>query len=292
MLVLFVNVVLKTTFWNISTILGIVRDKRICFGPQLSPFGCRMSRKINKLLQNWPTNAVASQRWLNSQGVDRRLADKYARSGWLTRLGHGAYVRPGDTVDWPGGLKAIQSQLGLDVHPGGITAFDLRGYGHYIALGARRVTLFGAPATKLPAWFTSHSWSRPISLVTTRSLTQGDNATSTVSLSGVEIEVATLERAAFEMMYLVPKRQSYEEAMQVMESLTALRPTLVQQLLETCTSVKTKRLVMHAAERLKLPWISRIDLAQVDFGSGPRTIHPGGQLNKKYKLILATQDPQ
>ena len=104
--------------------------------------------------------------------------------------------------------------------------------------------------------------------------------------------MATLERAAFEMMYLVPKRQSYEEAMQVMESLTALRPTLVQQLLETCTSLKTKRLVMHAAERLKLQWTSRIDLAKVDFGSGPRTIHPGGRLNKKYKLILATQDLQ
>ena len=94
------------------------------------------------------------------------------------------------------------------------------------------------------------------------------------------------------MMYLVPKRQSYEEAMQVMESLTALRPKMVQQLLKTCTSVKTKRLIMHAAERLKLPWISRIDLAQVNFGSGPRTIHPGGRLDKKYNLILATHDPQ
>lgn len=290
MLLFVSNVALKATSWNFSEILGIVCDERLCFSAQLSHFGCRMSRKINKLLQNWPTNAVASQRWLNRQSVDRRLADKYVRSGWLTRLGHGAYVRAGDTVDWPGGLTAIQTQLKLDVHPGGITAFELRGYGHYIALGGRQVTLFGAPDTKLPAWFTGHTWSQPIRLVTTRSLGQGDNTTSTISLNGVEIEVATLERAAFEMMYLVPKRQSYEEAMQVMESLTTLRPRLVQNLLKTCTSVKTKRLVMHAAERLKLPWTSRIDLAQVDFGSGPRTIHQGGRLDKKFNLILATQD--
>ena len=38
-----------------------------------------MSRKINNLLRNWPANAVANQRWLNSQGVDRRLADSPTR---------------------------------------------------------------------------------------------------------------------------------------------------------------------------------------------------------------------
>ena len=245
-----------------------------------------MSRKINNLLQNWPRDVVASQRWLNSQGVDRRLADKYVRSGWLTRLGHGVYLRAGSTVDWPGGLQALQTQLGLDVHPGGITAFELRGYGHYIALGGRRVTLFGTPGTKLPAWFAGHTWSQPVTLVTTRSLGQRENATSILALNSVELEVATLERAAFEMMYLVPKRQSYEEAMQVMESLTALRPKVVQDLLENCTSVKTKRLVMNAAERLELPWTSRVDLSDVDFGSGPRTIHRGGRIDNKYNLVL------
>ena len=109
-------------------------------------------------------------------------------------------------------------------------------------------------------------------------------------MNGVEFEVATLECAAFEMMYLVPKRQSHEEAMQVMESLTALRPKVMQRLLEDCTSVKTNRLIMHAAERLELPWASRIDLSKVDFGTGPRTIHPGGRLDKKYNLVLDTQD--
>ena len=78
--------------------------------------------------------------------------------------------------------------------------------------------------------------------------------------------------------------------MQVMESLTSLRPTVLQCLLETCTSVKTKRLVMQAAERLELPWKTAIDVSGVDFGSGPRTIHPGGQLDKHYNLVLDTPD--
>jgi len=234
-----------------------------------------MGSKINQLLQAWPFGVVGAQRWLTSQGVDFRLADKYVRSGWLKRLGHGAYLRTGSTVDWPGAVYALQAQLGLNVHPGAITAFAIRGYAQNVALGGREVILFGNAGTKL------------VTLVTTNVFTKPNKATSLVKFEGIELEVATLERAAFEIMYLVPKRQSYEEALQVMESLTSLRPQVVQRLLESCTSVKTKRLFMHAAEQLDHPWLSRLDLSNIDFGSGRRTIHAGGRLDKKYNLVVA-----
>ena len=246
-----------------------------------------MGSKINQLLQKWPPGQVATLRWLGSLGVDRRLADKYVQSGWLERLGHGAYKRVSATVDWAGAVHALQTQLGLAVHPGGITAIDLRGYTHYVAFGARDVLLFGNPGMKLPAWFQGHSWSRPVTLVTTGVFAGNDKATSILPVDEVDLEVATLEQAAFEMMYLVPKRQAYEEAFQVMESLTSLRPPVVQQLLEGCTSVKTKRLFMHAAERANHPWLKRLELSTVDFGSGRRTIHAGGRLDKKYDLVVA-----
>ena len=246
-----------------------------------------MGSKINQLLQDWPTNAVGTLRWLNSKGVDRRLADKYVQSGWLSRMGHGAYLRAGSTVDWPGGVQTLQNQLGLDIHPGAITAMELRGYAHYLALGGREVILFAKPRTKLPVWFADHQWSQPVTLVTTNVFAEPSEATSKVKFEGVELEVATLEHSAFEMMYLVPKLQSYEEALQVIESLTSLRPRVVQRLLENCTSVKTKRLFMHAAERSNHHWLPRLDLSNVDFGSGRRTIHAGGRLDKKYNLVVA-----
>ena len=246
-----------------------------------------MGSKINHLLQEWPPRVVGTLRWLSTHGVDNRLADKYVRSGWLKRLGHGAYVRAGATVDWPGAVHALQAQLGLDVHPGAMTAFDLRGYTHYLALGGREVVLFGKTGTKLPAWFSRHRWSQPVTLVTSCIFNGNDDGVSAFKFDDVELDVATLERAAFEMMYLVPKRQSYEEALQVMESLTSLRPQVVQRLLENCSSVKTKRLFMHAAERMSHSWIGSLDLSNVDFGSGKRTIHPGGRLDRKYNLIVA-----
>lgn len=168
-----------------------------------------------------------------------------------------------------------------------MTAIELRGYSHYLAFGRREVVLFGKPGTKLPAWFEGHPWSRPVTLVTTGVFAGNDKSTSMLQVDEVELEVATLEQAAFEMMYLVPNRQSYEEAFQVMESLTSLRPQVVQQLLENCASVKTKRLFMHAAERSNHPWLKRLDLSKVDFGSGRRTIHAGGRLDSKYDLVVA-----
>ena len=246
-----------------------------------------MISKINHVLQQWPPRTVGTLRWLSNKGVDRRLADKYVQSGWLERLGHGAYKRTGAMVDWPGAVHALQTQLGLNLHPGGITAIELRGYAHYLAFGLREVVLFGKPGTKLPAWFQGHRWSRPVTLVTTTVFSGGDKATSMLQVHEVGIEVATLEQAAFQMMYLVPKRQSYEETFHVMESLTSLRPQVVQQLLEDCTSVKTKRLFMHAAEQSNHPWLKRLAPSRVDFGSGRRTIHPGGRLDSKYDLVVA-----
>lgn len=77
-----------------------------------------MGSKINRLMQVWPAGVVGTQRWLHRQGVDARLAGKYVRSGWLTRIGRGAYRRAGSAVDWPGAVHALQHQLHLDVHPG------------------------------------------------------------------------------------------------------------------------------------------------------------------------------
>ena len=251
-----------------------------------------MESKINRLLQEWPPHGVGTQRWFNDKGIDFRLADKYVRSGWLKRLGHGAYVRAGSTVDWPGAVQALQKQLGLDVHPGAITAFDLRGYAHYLALGGREVVLFAKAKTRLPSWFSNRPWSQPVQLVTTSTFANDEGAVSTVKVGEVELAVATLELAALEMMHLVPKRQSFDEAMQVMESLTTLRPRVVQRLLETCRSVKVKRLFMVAAERLGHPWLDDLDLSRVDFGVGRRTIHPGGRLDRKYDLVVADTNNQ
>ena len=56
--------------------------------------------KLNRLLKQWPKGTVATQPWLHQLGVPRQLARRYVSSGWMERLGRGAFVRPGEAVDW------------------------------------------------------------------------------------------------------------------------------------------------------------------------------------------------
>src|SRR3989338_10017803 len=110
--------------------------------------------KINKLLKSWPRGAVAVHSWLDKQGIYRQLVDTYERSGWVHRIGRGAFKRGDDKVDWKGGLYAVQEQLWLSVHVGGKTALQLEGYAHFLPLGkGQEVVLFGTAGTKLPSWF-------------------------------------------------------------------------------------------------------------------------------------------
>jgi len=45
------------------------------------------------------------------------------------------------------------------------------------------------------------------------------------------------------------------------------------------------------AERANHSWLKHLDLPKVDFGSGRRTIHAGGRLDKKYDLVVADPGP-
>jgi hypothetical protein len=71
-----------------------------------------------------------------------------------------------------------------------------------------------------------------------------------------------------------------------MESLTTLRPGLVQSLLEQCRSVKVKRLFMFLAEHHNHAWVERLDLSKVDFGKGKRMIVKGGRFDAKYRITV------
>ena len=94
------------------------------------------------------------------------------------------------------------------------------------------------------------------------------------------------ERAALELLRLVPHRETYEEARLLFEGLPPLRPTLVQQLLEACRSVKAKRLFLHRAEACALPWVGKLDRGRVDLGSGKRVIVKGGRFDPKYQITV------
>ena len=46
---------------------------------------------INNLLRNWSKNTIAVYAFLKKQGIYRQLADTYVKSGWIERIGQGAF---------------------------------------------------------------------------------------------------------------------------------------------------------------------------------------------------------
>src|SRR3989338_1850093 len=115
---------------------------------------------INNLLRNWPKNTVAVYAWLKGQGVYRQLAGTYVKSGWIERVGQGAFKRSGENIDWSGGLYALQTQSGMSVHPAGKTALQLHGNAHYLPANLKqaKIVLFGSQNEKLPTWFKDYKW--------------------------------------------------------------------------------------------------------------------------------------
>ena len=241
--------------------------------------------KLQRLLASWPNGAVLTTAGLKGRGYSHVLLNQYRTSGWLVSAGRGALTRAGDQIDWRGGLYALQEQLKLPIHLGGKSALDHQGSAHYLKLGTGSVTLFAGPGTRLPAWFLQHEWGVTVTLYTTN-LFSDDVGLTSENAGGFSIAISSRERAMFEMLYLVPQSETLEEAKLLMGGLTNLRPHIVQHLLESCSSVKVKRLFMLFAEELKLPWVKRLNLDLIDFGTGARTLVKGGKLHPKYHITL------
>jgi hypothetical protein len=240
------------------------------------------------MLRQWPRGTVAAQTWLESQGVYRQLARTYLQSAWVERVGRGAYKLAGDKVAWTGGLYAIQHHLKLPIHAAAKTALELQGYAHFLPIGkSATVWIFGNPDTRLPTWFQTHDWEARVRYVATDLFPSQRHAGLTEKQMGTySIRLASPERAMMEVLSLVPQQSDFEGAHLLMEGLGTLRPKLLQQLLESCRSVKVKRIFMHLADRCGHAWLEKIDKSKIDLGKGKRVVVAGGKFDPKYGITV------
>ena len=248
----------------------------------------RTETKINRILKIWPSGTVGLTPWLEKAEVSRQLQQRYQRSGWFESLGRGALKRADDPIDWLGGLYAIQKQARLDIHVGARTALGLQGQAHYLELNVSTVTLFAPRKVCLPAWFINHNWGVKPELHNT------DFLPASIGVVDIEhklfsIKASGAARALMECLFLAPQKFDLVEAYQIMESMTALRPAAVQQLLEQCRSVKVKRLFLYMAEKACQAWVKHLDLQKVDLGSGKRSVVPGGAYIPKYAITVSQE---
>ena len=239
--------------------------------------------KINQLLRSVPSGAVLLSSWMKKNGYSLDLQRIYRNSIWLESVGNGAMIRKGDSVSYGGALFALQKQANLSIHIGGRSALNMLGKAHFLELSSKRVFLYGPTNENLPVWFRDKDWG--VELMYTKSDFLPKNAGLTeYEIRNFSIRISNPARALMECLYLAPKKQSLPECNEIMESLTTLVPSTVQLLLESCTSVKVKRLFLYLAEKSGHAWIRHLNLEKIDLGSGKRIIIAGGAYNVKYQI--------
>ena len=92
-----------------------------------------------------------------------------------------------------------------------------------------------------------------------------------------------------ECLYLVPKEQNLIECFHFMESINNVRPDVVQQCLESCHSIKVKRLFLYLAEKANHAWFRKLNIDKIDLGAGKRSIIMNGRYNPKYKITVSKE---
>jgi hypothetical protein len=80
------------------------------------------------------------------------------------------------------------------------------------------------------------------------------------------ITISSLERAILEALYLAPDKIDLIECYHIMEGLIGLRPNILQELLEKCSSVRVKRLFLYMANKVNHDWFQFIDVTNIDLG--------------------------
>lgn len=242
--------------------------------------------KISKLIQDSPKGLVFLSSWLVFKGYPYELQQRYRKGGWLKSIGKGAMLKSGDPFMLSGALSALQSQSNINVHLGGRSASELQGNAHYLQLNVPESTLFVPRRTELPSWFINNKWNANYKVFKIGILND-DMLGLTIYRDGeIEMNISNPTRAMMECLALAPNEFSLNEAFELMEGLTTLRPKQVQALLENCKSIKVKRLFLYFAERAGHSWFKYIDKTRIDLGSGNRSLVSNGVLIPEYKLVL------
>jgi hypothetical protein len=253
-----------------------------------------LGEKLNRLIEEWPYGAVMPQSWLDGQGISSNRAARLARSGWLVRVGQGAYARSGDPLDWPGAVFGLQQDV--DGHgmpafwPGGLTALELIQGSHFVRFREQMLTLWARPRASLPKWFLYADWGVSVEHHGYR-LFDKSFPESLVSFAppGREyaLAVSAPERAVLEWLYELSEDSLFSSlVMETFAGLTTLRPRRLQPLLEQCRSVKVKRVFLFLARYHGHSWYQRLDPDSIDFGKGKRQLIPGGRLDKEFQITV------
>ncbi|MXI87761.1 type IV toxin-antitoxin system AbiEi family antitoxin domain-containing protein [Sphaerochaeta halotolerans] len=229
---------------------------------------------------------LVDRAWLKGRGIENTTVDYYLRSGKLEAVIHGLYRKPGPPLKWQNVVYSL-TLLGYDVHVGHMTALTYHGYDHYLKLGISQSIRLFSPQ-KLPRWVERIGVKPGFSIMKIRPFPDIEVGMTEVPFGTWDwpIRYSLPERAFIELASTIETREEILQANLMMEGAANLRPSLLQVLLESSTSIKAKRLFLWLARTAGHAWYRHIDLSKIDLGVGKRQIVPGGKLDTEFLITV------
>ena len=266
------------------------------------------SASTDLLIELLPANRIATRPWLLKNGLSKDRLDNYVKSGRLRKLARGVFCPRHALLNWQSVAASLGESIPVTAYVGGLSALQEGGYAQYLNLGKTRTIALYSPSPK-PYWLkevsahldgVAFSWHKvqrlwpelalsflllPSPLPSTLPSLKDQQGISR-SYSGDKLMLASPERAFIELLDEVPKQISFEHADEIMQGLLNLSPRKLEPLLNSCNSVKAKRLFCWFADRHQHNWWNKFDYRQFDLGAGKRVLQSGGRLDSRYHITV------
>jgi Transcriptional regulator, AbiEi antitoxin, Type IV TA system/Transcriptional regulator, AbiEi antitoxin N-terminal domain len=230
----------------------------------------KTSFSFKEVLAKAPRGEPLGTATLLALGVSSFGASKLARSGWLTHVGRGVYMLPGDTLTRDGCLTFLSERV-PGFHVGGKTALAWRGVRQDVTF-REVLSLWGDQPKRLPTWFTERFASHYQATQLFNTKLRKEFGLQPLPNGRPEVLVSVPERALLELLSDVGKTQSLDEARQLVETLRTLREKTLDKLLTHTTRIKIVRLAELLATDLHLPWAPLAKRHSQRVGGGRRWV--------------------
>ena len=225
---------------------------------------------FKRLLATLPRGEPLDVGYLKEQGLSTFHASHLAKAEWLTHLGRGVYMVPGDTLTRDGCL-AFLMRRNKGLHVGGKTALSWRGVRHNLSF-RDVITLWGEKQVRLPAWFLSRFESTYQTTQLFDAAMAPEFGVQALPGGHPQVMVSVPERALLEFLSDVGKTEPLQGAGSLVESAHNLRPQVLETLLSHTTRIKVVRLARTLSEQLDLPWTGLAKKYSEQKGGGSRWI--------------------
>ena len=244
----------------------------------------------DRLFLNWKDEAIHTHFWFESYGISHPSIQQCLKNKLIKKLGGGAYIKAKDKLNWQSAILTVQKELQLPLHVSGQTALEMQGSGHFVKMGKKAsVYIVKREKVRTPIWLTRNNWGVKFYFKTS-SLFPSDLGLMKYNRSKFHFILSSRERAIMEMINDLDLKDSFETLERYFESLLSLRDSLVQKLLENCSSIKVKRVFLYMADNLELPIRKHLNVRRLHLGTGKRVVCQKGKLDKTYNITVPVYD--